>query len=303
MSGQVLLYDNKVERVLDERRDHRKYVVKVIVSNQQAQTWVATAGWDAQVFIYLLQRKDPDGKPVLGSPVAFLTLPTNPDTIALMDRSDSQSPVLLVARRDSTSLYYYNIPEITQLRDSTSIPQGLSLLGTQNLAPHSNTWVSSSPCAVAVCPTDPTLLAVAMSTLPHLKLLVVRMLIPPHSTTLAESTGSSRQVGQAREELSTQSREEAAIHLSINTLAPQTPYSTAQVCWRPDGSGIWINGDDGVMRGIDAITGEVAVTLKNGHEAGSKIRSMWAGMVRFEGQDEEWVLSGGFDKKLIVWRP
>lgn len=69
--------------------------------------------------------------------------------------------------------------------------------------------------------------------------------------------------------------------------------------WRPDGSGLWVNGDDGVLRGLEAKTGKVVAILKGGHEAGSKIRSIWCGMV--EGQ--EWVVSGGFDRRLVVWKP
>ena len=86
-------------------------------------------------------------------------------------------------------------------------------------------------------------------------------------------------------------------------MAPQTPYSTPQVCWRPDGSGVWVNGEDGALRGLEAKTGKVVTTLTNGHEAGSKIRSVWAGLVKYNGEEEEWVVSGGFDKRLIVWRP
>lgn len=73
--------------------------------------------------------------------------------------------------------------------------------------------------------------------------------------------------------------------------------------WRPDGCGVWVNGDDGVLRGLEARTGKIVATLKGGHDAGSKIRSVWAGMVSVDGEEQEWVVSGGFDKKLIVWKP
>ena len=79
-------------------------------------------------------------------------------------------------------------------------------------------------------------------------------------------------------------------------MAPQTPYSTPAVAWRPDGSGVWVNGDDGAVRGIEASTGKVACTLR-GHEDGSKVRCLWAGRV----DGVEWMVSGGFDQRLIVW--
>lgn len=294
MSGQVLLYDHDEDKVLDERRDHNKYVVKVDIWTDSHVTWVATAGWDAKVYLY---RMSQEGKQRLGAPVASITLTTNPETIKFVQHPDHQYPILIVTRRDSTSLYYYSISPRDRLA-STPVPTELELLGSQNLAPHSNAWIAFSPSSVAVCPTDPTLLAVATSAVPHMKLILVRLLIPLHSASDASST-TITQASQARASLATQDREDAAIKVHVNTLAPQTPYSTPQVVWRPDGSGLWVNGDDGVLRGLEAKTGKVVAILKGGHEAGSKIRSIWCGMV--EGQ--EWVVSGGFDRRLVVWKP
>ena len=75
---------------------------------------------------------------------------------------------------------------------------------------------------------------------------------------------------------------------------------------------MWVNGDDGVVRGIDVSSGKVVASLK-GHEAGSKVRSIWAGMAQVRGSSEdgdemsepkeqEWIVSGGFDKKVIIWK-
>jgi len=58
-----------------------------------------------------------------------------------------------------------------------------------------------------------------------------------------------------------------------------------------------------VLRGIEAKTGKIIATLSNGHEVGSKIRSIWAGLVDIGGTKEEWVISGGFDKRLVIWKP
>lgn len=65
---------------------------------------------------------------------------------------------------------------------------------------------------------------------------------------------------------------------------------------------MWVNGDDGVVRGVEARTGKVVALLKGGHEAGSKVRSIWAGWVGVGEGREEWVVSGGFDRRLVVWR-
>ena len=129
------------------------------------------------------------------------------------------------------------------------------------------------------------------------------MLFPPLEAAIPRSSEPATQQAQTRAKLAIQDREESAIQVHVSTLAPQTSYSTPQVYWRPDGTGVWVNGDDGALRGIEAKTGKIIVTLKNGHEFGSKIRSVWAGLVDVDGEKEEWVVSGGFDKRLVVWKP
>lgn len=209
---------------------------------------VVTAGWDNRVFLYhakgdLLS---------LGAPVATIMLSTNPETIIFVEHPGSDRPILLLTRRDSTSLYYYSLE--------------LKLLGSQNLAPHSNSWITFTPSSVEVCPKDPTLLAVATSAVPHMKVIIVKMLLPP-------SARSPSEVAQIRRSLAIEDREEAAIQVHVSTMAPQTPYSTPQVVWRPNGAGVFVNGDDGVVRGLEKKTGKIATTLQGGHE--SKIRSIW----------------------------
>ena len=303
MSGQVILYDHEKDMILDERRDHVKYVVKVTAWGNSSETWVATAGWDAKVFLYRLHRGASGRICSLGSPVASLGLPTNPETVMFIDHPDATLSTLLVTRRDSTSLHYYALPTLNGSSDPSPATATLDWLGSQNLAPHSNAWVAFSPSSVSLCPTDPTLLAVATSSVPHMKLIIVRLLVPALATSSIGYVEPTTQAAQARQKLAMQDREDAAILVNVSTLAPQTPYSTPQVCWRPDGSGVWVNGDDGVLRGLEAQTGKIIATLKDGHEAGSKIRSVWAGMVGCNGEEQEWVVSGGFDRRLVVWKP
>jgi hypothetical protein len=135
-----------------------------------------------------------------------------------------------------------------------------------------------------------------------MKVMIVRLLFPINSKIEDGDSITATQLSQSMASLALQNREDAAIIIQTNTFAPQTAYSTPQVVWRPDGSGVWVNGDDGVIRGIESKTGKLVTMLKNGHEAGSKVRSIWAGWVEGKSSTEEWVVSGGFDKRLIVWK-
>lgn len=80
MSGQVVLYDHEKNEALEERRDHSKYVVKVVAYRVgNGVHWVATAGWDGKILVYVLHRRQDSSLPALGPPVAVVSLPTNPE--------------------------------------------------------------------------------------------------------------------------------------------------------------------------------------------------------------------------------
>ncbi|KAJ6124621.1 hypothetical protein N7471_011938 [Penicillium samsonianum] len=317
MSGQLLLQHGS--QTLDSRKDHAKYVVKVVAYEDKADPckwWVATAGWDECVFLYCLNIPEEADAPALkiGEPVTYIKLVSNPESLLFVPHVDTNELLLLVSRRDSTYIYYYQVKAASEETDTNEndgtaaekSPREARLLGQQNLAPHSNTWVVFSPAHMALSPHDPGLLAVATSTLPHLKVIIVRLLFPATKTAPA-SEDPVTQASQALATLELQNREDAAILVQANTFAPQTAYSTPQVAWRPNGSGVWVNGDDGVVRGIEAKTGKIIATLKGGHESGSKVRTVWSGYVAVPQEEgdpvwEEWVVSGGFDKRLVVWK-
>lgn len=318
MSGKLIILHGS--EILSSRQDHTKYAIQVASSdagngsdesNGKRQPWIATAGWDGMVFIYRLDSTESE----IGEPLDSIKLPTNPGCIQFIRNQETNDLILLVSRQDSTKLYYYLVEPGHP--DESHSPWNdpsykCQYLGSQNLAPNSNAWVSFSPSSFAICPRDPQLLAVATSTLPHMKVMIVKLLIPSAPVSLSSSSleptqgNHETQARQALAELAIQNREDAAILINANTMAPQTAYSTPMVVWRPDGSGVWVNGDDGIIRGVEASTGKVVATLTDGHDPGSKIRSIWAGWVNVgEGEEsvvEEWLVSGGFDKKLLVWK-
>ena len=322
MSGTTVIYDQATGTVLSERQDHTKYVPSCAITTPDSpsvQIHLATAGWDGKIFIYRLVEPSTSQPPTLGDPIARIDLPTNPEAITFVQHPETYQWILLVTRRDSTSIYFYALPETLA---EAPLEKRMTFLGSQNLAPHSTGWIAFSPSSIAVCPTDPTLVAIATNSVPHMRLMIVRLLFPPTPTTsstaspaLLEAVPAAplTQASQARAELEKANKEEAAIRINVSTLAPQTPYSTPKVVWRPDGTGVWVNGDDGAIRGIEAKTGKIVTTLKGGHEAGSKIRALGAGWLGVgaegkgegEGEEErgeECLVSGGFDQRLIVWK-
>ena len=333
MSGRIAVYDAVSGSVIAERRDHSKYVVQVAkyeinddgedTDDKGRRIWLATAGWDGKVLVYYATIT-PDGSFRLDAPIANIPQPSSPEALYFVRNPDTGDLHLIVTRRDSSFLYYYQLPSSAS---SPSTPlSDLPLTGRQNLAPHSNAWVAFTPSALSPHPTDPTLLAVATSAVPHMKLLIVRLLfpssiqdstapatpLPPNPVSLLSSEeeggggGNLTAARQARAALALQDREAAAITIHATTMAPQTQYSTPGLAWRPDGSGVWVNSDDGVVRGIEGSTGRVVGSLEGGHEAGSKVRCLWGGWIEEDGDERgrrEVLVSGGFDQRLVVWSP
>lgn len=328
MAGNVQLTNLRDGSILDRRKDHKKYVVRIAVSEDLAGAWVATAGWDAKIFLYWIPTSR--RPPCLLEPIAKAELNSNPEAMVFTQCPETGRKVLLMSRRDSTFLYYYSLPDPARHRDLEGVSE-LELLGRQNLAPHALSWISFTPADIALCPTDSGQVAVATSSIPHMKVLIVRLIFPeagkppssgatdippltagPQAVSLlvgsedtASGTASDAAAASiARAQIARQDREEAAILVSCNTMAPQTQYSTPIVVWRPNGSGVFVGGDDGVIRGVEASSGRIIAKLE-GHEPGSKIRCLWAGELDLVRDDschaEEWLISGGFDHKLIVW--
>lgn len=70
-----------------------------------------------------------------------------------------------------------------------------------------------------------------------------------------------------------------------------------------------MSSDDGIVRGIEAKSGKLIATLE-AHEPGSKLRCLWAGRISAGNvesvgstSEREYLISGGFDQKLIIWAP
>ena len=290
MSGELLLLSHATGKIVASRRDHTKYAVQVVAAEQSDSSWLlATASWDGTVKLYRVDTRQ--DKAELQAPMDTIELQSNPESMLFVHHPDTNVLYLIVSRRDSTHLSYY------ELTSGDHEHFELTEAGRQNLAPHSNAWVAFTPSMLASHPTDPGLIAVATSHLPHMKLIVVRLLFP--GAEQAPALGGT-QASQARSALAVQDKEDAAIRLQISTLAPQTPYSTPVVVWRPDGSGVWVNGDDGVVRGIEVKSGKV-ITMLKGHEAGTKVRTLWAGEVVNGDSHQEVLVSGGFDKRVFIW--
>lgn len=282
ISGSLTIYHPVKDKVLATRKNHSKYAIQVVTQTQGSDTLFATAAWDSQIVICKLVNHNTgdDDAGLSLELVASVKVDTLPESIIFKHDPLSNELYLICTLRDSTFLYYYQITG-----------SGLfELAGKQNLAPYANSWIAFSPSAIAVCPTDETLLAIATSSMPHMKVLFVRILYPRHS-----DDNSGRFLTQTDTGATVDPREAAAVLVHANTWVSQSQYSTPAVVWRPDGTGVWVNSEEGIIKGVDR-AGKIQSTLRK-HEPNTKIRCLWTGRA----DSEEVLVSGGFDQNLFIW--
>ncbi|CCX33870.1 WD40-repeat-containing domain protein [Pyronema domesticum] len=241
MTGLLVVISADTGETLQSVPAHTKYTTRIIHS----APYLISASYDKTICLH--RKSESADSPLIGDLVGKLDLPTPPEALCVLPNN-----TLVFSRRDSTSLFYH------------SLESGLPCLSTRNLS--SAVWAGWHPMAIAPHPSNPDLLAVVTSSVPHMKFLLVK-------------TDSEEVIKE------------------VFTGAPQSAYSTPIVVWRPDASGVWVNADEGVVRGVEVKTAKVVARLQV-CEKGEKVRALWAGVV----DGKEVLVTGAFDKGLKVWR-
>jgi len=250
MSGHVVISDAASGDVISSDKPHDKYAVKVLV--HEKLPYITTSGYDKTIVLYSLTYEG-ERAPKL-SELHRLRLPAHPEAISFVTLPTGEE-ALIYSLRDSTFLNYHLL--------APSLPAH----SKRNLSPTATSWVTFHAMSILPHPNDSSLLGIVTSSVPHMKLLLVR----------ADSE---------------------EVIMEVFTGAPQSAYSTAVFGWRVGGDGVWVNGDDGVVRGIERKTGKVVARLK-ASEGSEKVRSLWTGTV----DGKEVLVTGGFDKGIKVWVP
>lgn len=273
MHGTVALHRVHDGKEIWRVKDHSKFVVKVEVSEEVKAGdargwWFATAGYDNRVNIYqihTLAHTQEEEEECKINRVGTLEFDTTAEALCFIP------PPPATAHHSGTPPMEPPILVVSR-RDSTklyyySLLPAPTLLKHYELVPQATSHLIFSPMSLSLSPGPKPLIAIATDSVPVMKFLL-----------LEAHTGR--------------------VLVESFTGAPQTAYSTAVVTWRAGGKGgVWVNADDGVIRGVEAGSGKVVVELKEGHERGRKVRTLCAGEV----DGREVLVSGGFDGRLVVW--
>ncbi|KAK6536887.1 hypothetical protein TWF281_001096 [Arthrobotrys megalospora] len=287
MVGAISISDLK-GNILHQWNGHTKYIVKIALSEpldsgdgKEEVRYLAAASYDKSLSVHKLHIPKPaDSDADTTSPtLEFLQTikfeQTVEDVTFTKDYRDTtqgsaSSPLLITTIRDLPYLHVWSIPSDNPSTNSTNNPQ-FTFTSKNPLNATSTSWLTYTPTSLTPHPHHPHLLAMITSSIPTPKVIIYNL-----STFTIDK--------------------EFTVPVELSA------YSTGIVAWRGDtaASGIWVNGDDGVVKGVEIKSGKVKAELK-AHN-GRKVRCLAAGAIVEEDEEDEIMVSGGFDGGLNVWR-
>ncbi|VVT46332.1 uncharacterized protein SAPINGB_P001161 [Magnusiomyces paraingens] len=285
---------------------------------------LASAGYDGFIKVYRLSVKG-DGEDVkveftLVGSHKFLQIPTVVEFARLPASAGPLAGrlVLLGCVQDSTRLYYLDVEDGDM---NSGDRDALRILSKTNLldAEYASTFVAFSPMALAIAPDGSGRYAVATSHTPHMRVIIGQLgleAIDDGEAAVAAAQGNVCEnsdpyyVHESKEveEMRRRNMNNLVLH-NIQAHAPQDKFSMPRVRWSTDGNGVWVTGDDGIVRGIEIETGTVVVELGRA-DSGSdarhtdKVRDLDVWELPAENATDKptpIVISGGVDRRVIEY--
>lgn len=228
MNGKVYMgrmtQESKFE-IFHEQQIHTKLITEVVPVSWKGKEYLVTMGWDFLVKVFEIQK---DSLIEAFEPYKLSNRGLCMDACVYQDQL-----VILVGKSEMTLLDVLTVKE-----NRVDLAFKIALNDAEFTA------AGFSPHSVKIYLGDSVpLVAVGTSHEPYMRLVLV----------------SLKEFGKDGESV-----RRNQIITNINTMSPQDKYSQALIGWRSDGSGIWVFGEDGVIRGIDLLKEAVAVELRRG---------------------------------------
>lgn len=233
---------------------HKRLIVDVKTVAHNGSMFVFSLGWDLCVNVYLVDKE--------GSLLLVTKGPQiSSQGVCMEVLSHKEDIFVMVGKKENSCM------------------EVLRFDASQNLVHHCQIALSDAEyatikfypmCIKAFSKNDVPLVAVATSHEPFMRVVLF---------SLANI-----------EKIPDQSIVRSQISANFNTFSPQDKYSEACIAWNHDGTGIWIFGDDGIVRCLELKTGLI-VNEFNGHEGRIKSLDSYSGNL----------LTCGIDRKVILW--
>ncbi|GEQ69615.1 hypothetical protein JCM33374_g3288 [Metschnikowia sp. JCM 33374] len=245
--------------VLSHTQIHPRLVTDIKVISWRGNLHLVSLGWDFLVKVFVLNTSDNYTLTPVGDPYKLANQGSCIDTVVYKDKL-----YVLVCKRELTLMDVLCMEgDHPNLYLDCRMALNDAEFSASGFTPQCVKIFTQEDGAVP-------LVAIGTSHEPHMRVIVVSM------------NGVGQKDGQAvlRHQ----------ILCNLNTSSPQDKFSDAEISWRYDGSGIWVIGDDGAIRGLDLVSGSVDVHLE-GHDGRIKCVSFY----------EDRVVSCGTDRKVLAW--
>jgi hypothetical protein len=263
MNGKISLckYDTSFE-ILQEVQAHKRLVVDAKTMTVNNRQFVVSLGWDSLLKVLEIVADTIKS-------ISEITITGQASCIGVVEYDGSL--IVVVGKEENTML---DVLSLTN--DKLVMQYKLSL----NDAEFSSTSFSPRSIDIKNMGSSAPLVAVGTSHEPYMRLIVVTL--SPIVATPEEPIPIKRM----------------QIVKNLTTMSPQDKYSKAVIFWRKavpnHAEGVWIIGDDGIVRGIDLRNDKVVVEFP-AHDG--KIKN---GAVEIH-DSSELLITTGIDKEITLW--
>ncbi|KAG7896144.1 hypothetical protein KL905_001993 [Ogataea polymorpha] len=277
-------YDNEFQlKLLSEDQLHKRLVLQMKFRQMDRNSgFLVSTGRDSKLVATKLNLQD--GTIEKLNEVSLLTRAS----CLLITADSSNYPVILVGRTETSMVGVYTIHD--------------RIFEIGRLALNDSEFSSHSFHPMAFAMTESDNVVAATNHIPYMRLITFKVptiadLIGVEETEVAAKIAAASRLATDSESFQTNVTIRRNIIVSnFNSMSPQDKFSDPIVKTRPHKDGIWIFGDDGIVRGFDVGAGSVVEELKT-HEG--RIKSAFVAEV---GNTETIVSCGAVDRVASVWQ-
>lgn len=241
-------------KTLNSVQAHERLIVDMKTIEHNGSLYIFSLGWDRYLKVFTVDKE--------GSLLLVTSGPQiSSQGICIELLSFKNEVFVMIGKKESSAMDIQCLDTSQSLTHKCQIALSDAEYATTKFSPL---------CIRAVCANSVPLVAVATSHEPFMRVVLV---------TLADI-----------DKVHNESILRSQISANFNTMSPQDKYSEACIAWNVDGSGLWIFGDDGIVRCLEVKTGLI-VDEREGHE----------GRVKSMDTCGNQLLTCGIDRRLILW--
>lgn len=240
--------------LIESIQAHERLIIDMKVIKSGDATLIVTLGWDKYVQIFKL---NDDGKLTV-----YLERILISGIGTCLEAFSDEEKIYIVVGLQASSL----LDVVTICSNGSSIYK----VATSDVEYSSITSFPMCISGVVITGLGPVI-AVATSQEPYMRIVLISL------ANLSKEDGASIQRSQ--------------ILANFNTLSPQDKYSEAKVIFRPNGEGVWIFGDDGIIRALELSSGSITHEFK-AHEGRIKAMALL----------NDSIITCGIDRDIKFWK-